>query len=133
MKRALLLLSLALVGCATTGERVALRPLPEDAGPLPYAELLTRARAQAGAANEAFYVDRWDDLQDAARGLEQTARFLPKAIEVPANQKEKLSGVAGDLAKEATVLREAAKVKDVKKATDSLQRVHFAVRSLKPE
>ena len=133
MKRALLLLCLALVGCATTGDRVPLRPLPEDAPPLPYAELLTRARAQAGAANEAFYVDRWDDLQDAARGLEQTARFLPKAIEVPANQKDKLSAVAGDLAKEATVLREAAKVKDVKKATDSLQRVHFAVRSLKPE
>jgi hypothetical protein len=133
MKRAFLLLCLALAGCATTGDRVPLRTLPEDAGPLPYAELFTRAKAQAGAANEAFYVDRWDDLQDAARGLEQTARFLPKATEVPANQKDKLSAVAGDLAKEATTLREAAKVKDVKKATDSLQRVHFAVRSLKPE
>ena len=135
MMRALCLgLSLVLAaGCAATGERMPLRPLPEDGPPLPYAELLTRARLQATAATDAFYVDRWTDLEDAARGLEQTAKFLAKATDVPAKQKDTLPVMAGDLGKEAVNLREAAKVKEAKKANEALQRIHLKVRELRLE
>ena len=78
MKRFLLTgaLLLSLSACQLPPERVPLQRLPENGPPLPYAELLTRARAQATVATEAFYVNRWADLEDAAAGLEQTARFL---------------------------------------------------------
>jgi hypothetical protein len=132
MKRASCLLVLCLAaGCVTPGERTPLKLLPDDSPPLPYAELLTRARAQANAAVDASYIDNWSELEDAARGLEQTAKFLPKAAEVPAKQKDSIPVVAGDLGKEAGVLREAARAKDVEKATDSLARIQKTVRKLR--
>ncbi len=113
MSRAsLLVLGLVLaMGCAAGPERVPPKPLAEDAPPLPYAELLTRSRLQATAATDAFYVNRWTDLEEAARGLEQTARFLTKATDIPPRHKDVLPVLAGDLAKEAEKLREAAKAK----------------------
>jgi len=98
---------------------------------LPYAELLTRARTQASVANDAFYVDRWTDLEEAARGLEQTARYLPRADDVPSKHKDTLPVAAGDLAKQAGVLREAAAARDVKKSTDALQKINLTVRELR--
>ena len=53
---------LILAGCQSPAERLPINRLPDDSPPLPYAELLTRARMQASAANEAFYVNRWSDL-----------------------------------------------------------------------
>jgi len=124
-------LLLALAACQTPPERASLTPLPEDTPPLPYAELLTRARYQATLATEAFYVDKWAEVEDAARGLQQTARFLPKAEDVPARQKDSLPVVSGDLSKEAGKLLEAARAKDVKEANDSLQRVTLVVHELR--
>jgi hypothetical protein len=118
-------------GCQTAGERLPLKQLPEDSPPLPYAELLTRARMQASAANDAFYINRWPDVEDAARGLEQTARFLPKATEIPAKHQDKLANQAGELGKEAKGLREAAKAQDVKQANGALQRINLQVRELR--
>jgi hypothetical protein len=118
-------------GCQLPPDRVPLQPLPENGPPLPYAELLTRARAQATVATEAFYVNRWSDLEDAAKGLEQTARFLTKAEDVPAKNKDNLPEVSGDLAKEAKKLRDAATAKNVKDANDSLQRIHLKIRELR--
>jgi hypothetical protein len=120
-----------LTGCQLPPERMPLKPLPENGPALPYAELLTRARLQATAATEAFYVNRWGDLEDAARGLEQTARFLPKADDVPPKHKETLPVVSTDLGKEATALREAAQAKDVKIANDTLQRINLKIRELR--
>jgi hypothetical protein len=133
MKRVVLLgcLLLAVAACQLPPERVPLARLPENGPPLPYAELLTRARAQATIATEAFYVNRWTDLEDAAKGLEQTARYLAKAEDVPAKQKDTLGVVSGDLGKEAVKLREAAAAKDVKQANDTLQRIHLKVRELR--
>jgi hypothetical protein len=132
MKRMLCLTFLCVAaGCVTPGERAPLRLLPEDSPPLPYAELLTRARAQVNAAIDASYVNNWSELEDVARGLEQTAKFLPKATEVPAKQKDTLPVVAGDLGKEAGQLREASRAKDVEKTDDSLKRLHQAVRKLR--
>jgi hypothetical protein len=122
---------LILLGCQSPAERLPINRLPDDSPPLPYAELLTRARMQASAANEAFYVNRWTDLEDAAQGLEQTARFLPRATEVPAAHKEKLPEQAGSLGKEAGKLRQAAQAQDVPKANEALQRVNLQVRELR--
>ena len=47
-------LLLVITGCQLPEQRTPLRPLPEDSPPLPYAELLTRARQQAGAATNGF-------------------------------------------------------------------------------
>jgi hypothetical protein len=131
MKRVLCLALVCVAGCVAPGERTPLKMLPDDSPPLPYAELLTRARAQANSAIDASYVDNWSELEDAARGLEQTAKFLPKAIEVPAKQKDTVPVVAGDLGKEAVLLRDAAKAKDVEKTTTSLTRIQQTVRKLK--
>jgi hypothetical protein len=132
MKRSLCLVVICLAaGCVAPGERTPLKMLPDDTPPLPYAELLTRARAQANAAIDASYVDNWAELEDAARGLEQTAKFLPRAVEVPAKQKDTLPVIAGDLGKEAGTLRDAAKAKDVEKTTGSLTRIQQTVRKLR--
>jgi len=133
MKRLLLVgcLILSVCGCQLPPERVPLQRLPENGPPLPYAELLTRARAQATFATEAFYVNRWSDLEDAAKGLEQTARYLTRAEDVPIKQKDALPVLSGDLGKEAGKLREASVAKDVKQSGDILQRIHFKVRELR--
>jgi hypothetical protein len=134
MNRALALgLLLCVAGCRLPAERVPLRSLPEDVQPLPYGELLTRARLQATAATEAFYINQWTDLEDAARGLEQTAQFLGKALEVPANHKDSLAGEADTLREEASKLREAAKTREVKQTNEILQRINLKVRELRPE
>ncbi len=122
---------LLLAGCVAPVERVPLQPLPETGQVLPYAELLTRARAQAAAANEAFYVNRWSDLEDLAKGLEQTARFLAKAEEVPAKNKDILKEVTADLAKNALKLKAAAADKNVKDANDAMQQINLRVRQLR--
>ena len=125
------LVLLALAGCQLPAERVSLRPLPDDSPPLPYAELLTRSRVQAMDAQELYYLNRWQDLEEAAKGLEQTAKHLPKASDVPANQKDTFLITAGDLGKEAAKLREAAHAKDLKKIEESMNVIHGKVRELR--
>ena len=75
-------------------------------------------------AQEMYYLDKWMDLEDTAKGLEQTARFLPKAADIPANQKDSLPVTAGDLGKEAVKLREAARTKDKSKIEESMNAIH---------
>jgi hypothetical protein len=129
----MIVLLAGLAGCQLTAEPLPLRPLPEEGQPIPYADLVRRARLQAAAANEAFYVNRWSDLEESAQGLEQIGRFLPKASEVPARHKDELATRAAELVKEATQLREAAKAKDPKAANESLQRINLKVRELRAE
>jgi hypothetical protein len=82
-------------------------------------------------ATEAFYVNHWTDLEEAARGLEQSGRFLAKADDVPANRRDALPSVASDLAKESIKLREAANSQNEKETTASLQRIHLMIRELR--
>lgn len=132
MKRILLCGALLLVlGCVAPAERVPLRPLPENGQVLPYAELLTRIRAQANAANEAFYLDHWNQLEDMAKGIEQTSRFLAKAEEVPQKNRKVLKDVTDDLTKSAQKLREASAAHNVKDTTDALQKILTQVRDLR--
>jgi hypothetical protein len=124
-------LTLAVVGCASPIERLPLQLLPENSPPLPYSELLTRARLQASAATEAFYMNRWADLEDSARGSLQTARFLRKATEVPPTHKDKLLTEANALEADAQKLLDAAKVRDVNTTTAVMQRINLQVRELR--
>jgi hypothetical protein len=124
--------ALALVGCQAPQDRLP-PELPEAVGPRPYAELLTRARAQARVATEAFYVNKWGDLEDAARGLQQTAQYLAKAEEIPSSKRQALLTLSDDLSKEAASLRTAAQKKDEKETTAVLTRINFKVRELRPE
>ena len=136
MKPTLLLGGLVLAmaaGCQMPPERLPLVLLPEDGPAMTFPDLMARARAQAMTGTEAFYVNRWGDLEDAARGLEQTARFLTKATDVPVRHRDTLPVLAGDLGKEAAQLREATKSKDVKAANELLQRLHLKVRELRTE
>ena len=134
MKRLLLpgFVLVLLASCTVPPERIPLQPLPENGPPLPYAELITRARSQATVATEAFYLNRWNDLQDSAKSIEQTARFMAKAYEVPPRVKDTLVVQSGDLAKDANKLKEAAAAQNVKDATDALQRIQVKVRQLRP-
>jgi uncharacterized protein YwgA len=118
-------------GCAMPAERMPLRPLPENGQVLPYAELLTRIRAQANAATEAFYLDHWNDLEDMAKGIEQTSRFLSKAEEVPPKNRKILKQVTDDLNKNAQKLREAAAAHNVKDIKEALQQIISKVRDLR--
>jgi hypothetical protein len=122
---------LFLAGCTLPPEREAVRPLPEDTQPLTYAELIARARSQAAAANEAFYRDRWVEMDEAARALEQTARFLTKAKEVPLTRRDNLAVHAGDLGKGTERLREAVLARDPKRTNEALQQLHLLVRELR--
>jgi hypothetical protein len=132
MKRTLLLASLTvlLIGCQLPPERLP-RALPDDSAPLPYAEMLTRARAQARVAYEALFVDNWPDVEDAARGLEQTAKFLLKADDVPPNHRAMLPRVCANLASDGAKLREAALAKNAKESTAILQRINLTVREMR--
>ncbi len=122
---------LLMLGCAMPPERVPLRALPENGQVLPYAELLTRVRAQANKANEAFYLDRWDDLEDMAKGIEQTSRFLSKAEEVPERNRKTLKEVTDDLVQSAKKLRDASAAHNIKDTTDALQKINARVRDLR--
>jgi hypothetical protein len=130
VRRTLLLSLIIFSGCKAV-ERASVSTLPDDAGPMPFSELVARARLQATAANEAFYVDNWPLLEDAARGIEQTARFLKKAQNVPAPRQADLESRSATLAREAEQLRLAAQKREVAQINAILQRIHYQVRELR--
>jgi hypothetical protein len=118
--------------CMMAEPRSALPPpLPDKVTALPYGQLLQRARNQAARANEAFYVDNWADVEEAARGLEQTAQYLIKAEDVPSKHKDTLATASADLGKLARALIEAAKVKDSKKTNTLMARINAKVREMR--
>jgi hypothetical protein len=133
MSRIALVIALAFVaaGCQLPPERPAPPPLLEDSPPLPYAQLLTRARQQATAATEAFYVNRWADLEEDAKGLEQTARFLKKATDVPAGHASTIGNDAEALRADATKLRESARTQNAGQINEIMQRINLKVRELR--
>ncbi len=120
-------------GCQLPPEQVPLKPLPEDGLPQAYSDLLSRARIEAAAANDAFYVNNWVSLEDAASGIEKVARYLAKATAIPPRHRDTLAVEAGDLGKEADKLREAARARDVKAANEILQRINLKVRELRAD
>jgi hypothetical protein len=132
MHRALIsCLFLAVVGCQAPPQRAPVTPLPEDAAAQPFADLAVRARQQAMTALEAYYVDHWAEVEEAARGLEQTARFLRRATGVPPARQGDLSLRADTLADAAKQLRDAAKTRASEQVNSVLQRINAQVRELR--
>ena len=119
------------LGCQAPPQRAPIAALPEDAAPQPFADLAGRARQQATAALEAYYVDRWGDVEESARGLEQTARFLRKSTNVPAARQGDLSLRADALAEQAKQLRDAARTKASEQVNAVMQRINAQVRELR--
>jgi hypothetical protein len=136
MKKTLVLLfsvTLCLASCQIGPEerRAELMPLPEKVTPRPYGQLLERARGQASRANDAFYRDNWNELEEHASGLETTAQFLAKADDVPAKHKDTFVTTSGDLGKLARQLKEAATSKSVDKVTDIMKSINLKVREMR--
>src|SRR5947209_20044889 len=125
VRRIPVLALLLLVGCQAAPPRVAVNStLPEDTPPQPFADLAARARQQAMPALEAYYVDHWSEVEDAAKGLEQTARFLQKATNVPADRRGDLGVRSETLADAAKQLRDAARDRVSDKVNAVLQRIN---------
>jgi hypothetical protein len=129
----LLGLVLILVGCQVPAERLPLMPLAEDGQPQKYADVITRASAQAAAANEALYVKKnWNDLEESAKALEETVKLLRGASNPPAKIKDRIDVDADDLAKEATRLKEAAQTKNEEQAIQSISKIQEKIHKMQP-
>src|SRR5262245_45294162 len=116
-------LFLALASCQTAEPRSALPPpLPDKVTSVPYGQLLTRT--QAARATESLYTDNFADVEEAARGLEQTAQYLVKAEDVPAKHRDTLALMSTDLGKLARDLRESASAKNAEKTNEVLARIN---------
>lgn len=126
---AVLVLAAGLGGCCLP-EKEALRPLGEDRV-ISFEDMLLRVRAQATAALEAFYIDNWTELEQAAQALEQSARFLPKTTNQPAPLEATVAKTAQQLGHEAADLAEAARKKSPDAATSALQKITLQVRLLR--
>ena len=127
-----LLLIVFAAGCRVV-EREGMTALPDNGPPLPYVEMLNRARGQAGAALDAFYLDAWPDLEQAAQRLEQSAKLLPKTTLVPDAFKTKLDAESDQLRQDALKLAEAARTKNGAQANDAMQRINQRIRQLRPQ
>jgi hypothetical protein len=128
---AVLLVSVS--SCHIPPEQLPLQPVPQDGTGMTYAEVVLRARLQAGTATEAFYVDHWKELAGTARIIEETARLLVMTSAVPVGQKDRLNAHSEELAKAAAELRKGAEAQDVKHCTEALQRINLKVREMRPE
>ena len=134
MKRKLVVaaLLLCLSACSSGPERgVTPPPLPDKVSSLPYSELLTRSRALAARATELTYVGNWEGLQEAARGLDQTAEYLAKATDVPPKHADTIKTVSADMRKQSRELIVAASTKNDKKTDEVLGRINRLVREMR--
>src|SRR5262245_57127442 len=122
------------IGCQSP-ERAAIKPIPPDAPPLNYEELLTRARSQEGAAQEFFFRDSWTDVEQAADALQETASYLAKlkTDSIPAKHRAELTKHTKEIDQIARDLHAAAAAKDVAKTNDAMQRLNLKVRELRVE
>ncbi|MFO0810056.1 MAG: hypothetical protein U0746_15655 [Gemmataceae bacterium] len=117
-----------LVGCQSP-ERVVVRPLPDDAAPMAFSEVLSRSRSLANQANEQFFLDSWAELEQSANALEQSARFLKRSSMVPAVHQPVLITRAEEMERDSKDLATAAQGKNVDRANALLRRINAAVRS----
>ncbi len=126
-----LLALLVLVGCRLPNQE-ALKPLPDDAKSLHFAELVLRMRSQASAALDAYYVDGWAELELASQRLEETSRFLAKSQKIPDNLASKIEAESDALRADSLKLGEAARAKNAPAVNDAIQRIGARIRQLRP-
>ena len=94
--------------------------------------MITRTRGQAGAALDAFYIDSWMELEQAAQRLQQSARLLPKSTHIPDTFKDKVGPESELLRKDADLLIEAARKQNAAQANEAMQRINDRIRQLRP-
>jgi hypothetical protein len=135
MRRAsgLILLTIIVAGCKTPES--AVQPLPPDAPPLSYQELLNRAKSQVAAAQEFFYRDSWREVEQAALALQQTAELLSKIKQedLPVRQREQAAKLVKELQDAAVALGDSGKAHDALKTTAAFQRLNLTIRELRSE
>jgi hypothetical protein len=73
------------------------------------------------------------DLEQAAQRLEQTARLLPKSLEIPETFKSKVGPESDLLRQDAVKLLDAAKAKNATEVNEIMQRINVRIRQLRPE
>lgn len=129
--RILILIGVLLpLGCVAPAERRDVPPAPAAAELLTFQQVLTRARLQATGATDAFYLDDWGTLQQAAQSLEQTAELMPRSEGIEEARRQELEPEAGKLASLARELSEAARNRNVADCTDRLQKIGLQIRQL---
>ncbi|NBR05255.1 MAG: hypothetical protein EBT92_05740 [Planctomycetes bacterium] len=120
------------LGCQSVSEKAAsVQPLAENAPVPPYQDLLSRARNQSSVATESFFINNWAELEDAAKGLEQTSRLMSKSGDMPENKKEAILAASSDLNREAAKLKEACRTKNEAEVNTQLQKITLKIRELR--
>jgi len=116
-------------GCTTAPDPLRVAPLPL-AGPVNgVPEALFRARSQATAATEAFFLDDWARLDTIGQALEDTAAQLGK-MPVPEPKQIELRDAAAKLGTQAKQLRAAALKKDTMAVSAAISQIGTEVRNL---
>ncbi|MER3416336.1 MAG: hypothetical protein C4297_09025 [Gemmataceae bacterium] len=121
-------------GCQSP-EQAALQPLPDEKTPLTYAELFQRAKSQVGAAQEFFFADRWDEVEQVGDALQKTAarmKTLP-AEAIPANKRDRFAGDLEALQAGAAELKKAGQARDATRVNAALQQLNLKIRDLRPQ
>src|SRR5207247_2603049 len=77
-----------LAGCQSA-EKASLQPIPPDAPPPTFGELMQRGKTQINAAHEFYYSDRWKDVEQAATAIKETGTYLTKLPQTNWNDKQK--------------------------------------------
>ena len=127
-----LLLALLALGCQSVSEKAAsIQLLAENTRVPPYQDLLSRARNQSSVATESFFINNWAELEDAAKGLEQTSRLMSKSADMPEDKKESILAVSSDLNREAAKLKEACRTKNEAEVNTQLQKITLKIRELR--
>ena len=127
-----LLSSLFALGCQSVSEKASsIQPLAENTPVPPYQDLLSRARNQSSVATESFFINNWAELEDAAKGLEQTSRLMSKSADMPENKKESILAVSSDLNREAIKLKDACRTKNETEVNSLLQKITLKIRELR--
>lgn len=104
--------------------------LPETTPAQPFSDLVTRARSQALAATECFYLNKWQDLEEIAKVMSQTARFMERATGIPAARQQQVLAIAAEIVQESSKLSTLAKSHDEPATQQCLQRIQVKVREL---
>lgn len=121
-------------GCQSA-EKAALTPIPPDAPPPTFAELMARGKNQINAAHEFYYSDRWKDLEQAAVAIKETGTYLTKLPQVNMTdaQKTKIERLAKEFNDGADQLKTAAAAQDPNKTGVVFGRINEVFRQLRTE
>jgi hypothetical protein len=113
-------------------EQVPIKPRVKNGPPQGFAELAKLVFHQVEAADQAYFVNKWPEVEEAAKQIQETAELFSKAPDVPARYKDNLSvEVVRDLKSAAAMLEEAARAKNVKNADEAFQKLQLKVHQLR--